>query len=298
MSAADSADTVPTPKKIGFLGCGIMGVPMAINLIKAGHEVTVWNRTSNAADPVVQAGGTLAISAAEACAASDVTFVMVSTPEAALAVAQSAVSGLSAGKGYVDVSTVDAATSSAVSDIVKATGAMFLEAPVSGSKKPAEDGALIFLCAGDEELYARVQAPLETMGKAHFYLGPVGQGAKMKLVVNMIMGSMMGAFAEGLSLSEKCDLDPETLLRVVSLGAIATPMYAMKGPSMIAGKFPPAFPLKHQQKDMRLALALADELAQEMPVAAAANELYKRARRDGCDDEDFSAVLKAVKKMP
>jgi glyoxylate/succinic semialdehyde reductase len=171
-----------------------------------------------------------------------------------------------------------------------------LEAPVSGSKKPAEDGALIFLCAGDEALYGRCQAPLETMGKAHFFLGEVGQGAKMKLVVNMIMGSMMGAFAEGLTLSEKCDLDPDTLLQVISLGAIASPMFALKGPSMNAGKFAPAFPLKHQQKDMRLAIALADELAQEMPVAAAANELYKRARRDGCDDEDFSAVLKAVKK--
>jgi glyoxylate/succinic semialdehyde reductase len=171
-----------------------------------------------------------------------------------------------------------------------------LEAPVSGSKKPAEDGALIFLCAGDETLYRRCSEPLETMGKAHFFLGDVGQGAKMKLVVNMIMGSMMTAFAEGLTLSEKCDLDPETLLQVISLGAIASPMFALKGPTMNAGAFPPAFPLKHQQKDMRLAIALADQLRQEMPVAAAANELYKRAARDGCDDEDFSAVIKAVKK--
>ena len=83
---------------------------------------------------------------------------------------------------------------------------------------------------------------------------------------------------------------------MVSLGAIASPMFALKGPTMVKGAFAPAFPLKHQQKDMRLALALADTLAQDMPVAAAANELYKRARRDGADDEDFSAVLKAVKK--
>jgi len=282
--------------KIAFLGCGIMGVPMAKNLLNAGHEVIVWNRTSAATAPVVEAGAREAKSASEACAAAEVTFVMVSTPEAALAVARAAKDGLSAGKGYVDVSTVDAKTSSEIATIVRSTGAEFLEAPVSGSKKPAEDGALIFLCAGDEALYGRCQAPLETMGKAHFFLGEVGQGAKMKLVVNMIMGSMMGAFAEGLTLSEKCDLDPDTLLQVISLGAIASPMFALKGPSMNAGKFAPAFPLKHQQKDMRLAIALADELAQEMPVAAAANELYKRARRDGCDDEDFSAVLKAVKK--
>ena len=117
----------------------------------------------------------------------------------------------------------------------------------------------------------------------------------MKLVVNMIMGSMMGAFAEGLTLAEKSELDPKTLLEVVSLGAIASPMFALKGPSMVAGTFAPAFPLKHQQKDMRLALALADELAQDMPVAAGRMSCTS-ARRDGADDEDFSAVLKAVKK--
>lgn len=282
--------------KLAFLGCGIMGTPMAKNLLKAGHDVCVWNRTTAATAPVVEAGGKLAASAADAARDADVVFVMVSTPEAALDVAKAAASGLSAGKGYVDVSTVDAGTSSQIASIVRATGAEFMEAPVSGSKKPAEDGALIFLCAGDESLYARCKDPLEVMGKAHFFLGEVGQGAKMKLVVNMIMGSMMGAFAEGLTLAEKSDLNPETLLQVISLGAIASPMFALKGPSMVAGKFSPAFPLKHQQKDMRLAIALADELAQDMPVAAAANELYKRARRDGFDDEDFSAVLKAVKK--
>lgn len=126
-------------------------------------------------------------------------------------------------------------------------------------------------------------------------VGEVGAGAKMKLIVNSVMGSMMASFAEGLSLTEKAGLDPDTLLQVISLGAINTPMYALKGPNMIKGNFPAAFPLKHQQKDMRLALALGDELGQEMPVAAAANEMYKTARRKGKDDEDFSAVITALK---
>jgi glyoxylate/succinic semialdehyde reductase len=270
------------------------GVPMALNLMKAGHELTVWNRTAAACQPLVDAGATLAGSAAEACAASDVTFVMVSTPEAAMACAEAAAPGLGAGKGYVDVSTVDAGTSAAVSKLVKGTGAEFLEAPVSGSKAPAEQGALIFMAAGDEPLYARVKGPLEVMGKAHFFLGDVGAGAKMKLIVNSVMGSMMASFAEGLSLTEAAALDQDTLLQIISLGAINTPMYALKGPNMIKGVYPPAFPLKHQQKDMRLALALGDELAQEMPVAAAANEMYKTARRMGKDDEDFSAVIAAI----
>jgi glyoxylate/succinic semialdehyde reductase len=267
---------------------------MALNLMKAGHSLTVWNRTASACQPLVDAGATLAGSAAEACAASDVTFVMVSTPEAALACAEAASSGLGPGKGYIDVSTVDAGTSRSISSLIKATGAEFLEAPVSGSKAPAEQGALLFMCAGDAALYETVKAPLEAMGKAHFFLGEVGAGAKMKLIVNSVMGSMMASFAEGLCLAEKADLPRDTLLEIVSLGAINAPMFALKGPNMIKGEYPPAFPLKHQQKDMRLALALGDELAQEMPVAAAANEMYKAARRMGKDDDDFSAVIAAV----
>jgi glyoxylate/succinic semialdehyde reductase len=267
---------------------------MALNLMKAGHELMVWNRTSSACQPLVDVGATLASSAAEACEKSEVTFVMVSTPEAALACAEAAAPGLSKGKGYVDVSTVDAGTSYKISELIKSTGAEFLEAPVSGSKAPAEQGALIFMAAGDKSLYDKCVAPLDTMGKAHFFLGDVGAGAKMKLIVNSVMGSMMASFAEGLSLTEAAQLDQDTLLQIISLGAINTPMYALKGPNMIAGKYPPAFPLKHQQKDMRLALALGDELAQEMPVAAAANEMYKTARRMGKDDDDFSAVIAAI----
>jgi glyoxylate/succinic semialdehyde reductase len=289
---ASSSETI----RVGFIGAGIMGVPMAKNLLKAGHGVTIWNRTASACDPVVAEGATLAASAAEACEKSDVIFVMVSDPAAALACAEAAAPGLSAGKGYVDVSTVDEATSTEIAALVRGTGAMFLEAPVSGSKAPAEQGALIFLAAGDRQLYDRVAPHLEVMGKAHFFLGDVGAGANMKLVVNSVMGSMMASFAEGLTLTEKAGLDRETLLEVISLGAINTPMYALKGPNMIKGAFPPAFPLKHQQKDMRLALELGEKLDVTMPVANAANEMYKVAQGKGKDDDDFSAVIVALEK--
>ena len=104
------------------------------------------------------------------------------------------------------------------------------------------------MAAGDEELYCSVTEPLETMGKAHFFLGEVGAGSKMKLVLNAIMGSMMASFAEGLVLAEKADLDQEKVLEVISLGAISTPMYSLKGSNMIKGAYPTSFPLKHQQK--------------------------------------------------
>ncbi|KAL9387910.1 hypothetical protein Peur_021034 [Populus x canadensis] len=287
-----------SPKTIGFLGLGIMGSPMAQNLIKSGCDVTVWNRTKSKCDPLISLGAKYKPSPEEVTAACDVTFAMLADPECAVEVAcgkHGAASGMGPGKGYVDVSTVDGGTSKLICGHIEASGASFLEAPVSGSKKPAEDGQLIFLTAGDKSLYETVAPFLDIMGKSRFYLGEVGNGAAMKLIVNMIMGSMMATFSEGLLLSEKVGLDPNVLVEVVSEGAISAPMYSLKGPSMVKSLYPTAFPLKHQQKDMRLALGLAESVSQPTPIAAAANELYKVAKSHGLSDSDFSAVIEALK---
>ncbi|KAH9713328.1 glyoxylate/succinic semialdehyde reductase 2 [Citrus sinensis] len=293
-----SAKADELPGRIGFLGMGIMGTPMAQNLLKAGCDVTVWNRTKSKCDPLISLGAKYQPSPDEVAASCDVTFAMLADPESAMDVAcgkHGAASGMGPGKGYVDVSTVDGDTSKLINGHIKATGASFLEAPVSGSKKPAEDGQLIFLAAGDKSLYNTVAPLLDIMGKSRFYLGDVGNGAAMKLVVNMIMGSMMATFSEGLLHSEKVGLDPNVLVEVVSQGAISAPMYSLKGPSMIESLYPTAFPLKHQQKDLRLALGLAESVSQSTPIAAAANELYKVAKSHGLSDEDFSAVIEALK---
>ncbi|WVY99906.1 hypothetical protein V8G54_025976 [Vigna mungo] len=286
------------PSRVGFLGIGIMGSPMAHNLLKAGVDVTIWNRTKSKCDPLISLGAKYKPSPEEVAASCDVTFAMLADPQSALDVAcgkHGAVNGMDSGKGYVDVSTVDGDTSKLISGHIKSTGALFLEAPVSGSKKPAEDGQLIFLTAGDKNLYDTVASLLDIMGKSKFYLGNVGNGAAMKLVVNMIMGSMMASFSEGLLLGEKVGLDPDVLVQVVSQGAISAPMYSIKGPSMIQSRYPTAFPLKHQQKDLRLALGLAESVSQPTPIAAAANELYKVAKSHGLSDQDFSAVIEALK---
>ena len=305
-STSDKMSSSQTTKTIGFLGAGIMAVPMALNLLNNGkHNLIVWNRTASACDPLVKAGATLAKTAQEVCEKADVTYVVVSTPEATLEVANLAKDGISDNKGYVDCSTVDRHTAKKVSDIITSKGGRYLEGPVSGSKAPAENGQLIFLCAGSESLFKEINADdanqLNKMGKASFFLGEeVGAGANMKLIVNSCMGSIMASFAESIALCEDANLSKQDLLDVLSLGAINVPMFGMKGPGMIASdkstKFAPAFPLKHQQKDMRLAVQLADELGRELPVAATANEMYKRARRDGHDEEDFAAVLHAVRR--
>eukprot|EP00879_Flechtneria_rotunda_P023470 GHRR01024826.1.p1 GENE.GHRR01024826.1~~GHRR01024826.1.p1 ORF type:complete len:256 (+),score=98.14 GHRR01024826.1:252-1019(+) len=208
------------------------------------------------------------------------------------------VDGLKPGKSYVDMSTVDEATSQEIAAAVTAKGGRFLEAPVSGSKKPAIDGQLIILAAGDEGLFKECEGAFSVMGKRSLFLGSVGAGSRMKLVVNMVMGSMMGAFAEGMALADKAGLQQPDLLEVLGLGAMANPMFALKGPSLTQRQYPPAFPLKHQQKDLRLALALGDSVNQPLPVAAAANEAFKQAKAKGHGDADFAAVYEAIQIEP
>ncbi|XP_010532940.1 PREDICTED: glyoxylate/succinic semialdehyde reductase 1 [Tarenaya hassleriana] len=284
--------------EVGFLGLGIMGKAMSMNLLKHGFKVTVWNRTLSKCDELVEHGAEVCKTPAAVVKKCKYTIAMLSDPYAALAVVldkDGVLEQISQGKGYIDMSTVDAETSLKISEAITAKGAQFLEAPVSGSKKPAEDGQLIILAAGDKALFDEAMPAFDVLGKKSFYLGQVGNGAKMKLVVNMIMGSVMNAFSEGLVLADKSGLSPDTLLDVLDLGAMANPMFKGKGASMIKSSYPPAFPLKHQQKDMRLALALGDENAVSMPVSAAANEAFKKARSMGLGDLDFSAVIEALK---
>ena len=285
-------------KKYGFLGMGIMGQAMAMNLLKAGLEVSVWNRTEEKCEPLIKHGALHGASPGEVVANSDITFAMISDPVAAKELCfgtQGVLEGIASGKGYIDVSTVDPHTSVEISLAVNKKGGRFLEAPVSGSKKPAEDGALVFLCAGDNSLYKEAMPALEVMGKKTFYLGEVSKGAQMKLVINMIMGTMMTAFSEGLSLGEKAGLSMSDIMTVLEQGVIANQMFRLKGPMMAEGRFPTAFPLKHMQKDMRLALLMGDENCQSLFTASAANASYIKARNKGHDDDDFSSVLQVIK---
>jgi 3-hydroxyisobutyrate dehydrogenase-like beta-hydroxyacid dehydrogenase len=285
-------------KKYGFLGLGIMGQAMAANLLKAGLEVSIWNRTAAKCEPLIKLGARQGASPAAVVVGCDIIFAMVSDPAAAKELCfgpQGVLEGIKAGKGYIDVSTIDPQTSVEIGRAINQKEGRFLEAPVSGSKKPAEDGNLVFLCAGDDSLYYEAMPALEIMGKKSFYLGETGMGAKMKLVINMIMGTLMTSFAEGLSLGEKAGLNPDDIIAVLDQGVIANQMFRLKGPMMAESRFPTAFPLKHMQKDMRLALQMGEQNSQELHSAKAANDSFVKARNQGCDDDDFSAVLQVIK---
>jgi glyoxylate/succinic semialdehyde reductase len=304
IEAFDTTATTMAPS-VAFLGLGIMGEAMARNILhKTQCRVIVWNRTASKCDSLVKEGAEAAASPAEAVSRCDITFAMLADPTAAKNVVfgpKGVLEGLSPGKAYVDMSTVAAETSREIAAAVKKTGASFLEAPVSGSKQPAIDGQLIILAAGDAHVFGAAQPMFDAMGKRSFLLSTeVGAGARMKLVVNAIMGTMMAALSEGVALADNSGLDASILLEVLGLGAMQNPMFAMKGPLLAsgAGTYPPAFPLKHQQKDLRLALALAEQSAQPLQVTAAANEVFKRAKALGRGEDDFSAVYEAVRTLP
>ncbi|QUX92140.1 NAD(P)-dependent oxidoreductase [Marinomonas sp. A3A] len=285
-------------KRIGFLGLGIMGKAMAANLIKAGFDVTVWNRNTDKCADLITLGARQGSTPKDVAANCDVTFAMVSDPEAALALCQGpdgVIAGIGAGRGYVDMSTVDDGTSKTIAALISQVGGRFLEAPVSGTKKPAEDGTLIILAAGDQSLYDDVKPAFEVMGKMSPYLGDVGQGANMKLVVNMMMSGMLSIFSEGMSLGQKAGLDGQQILDIVDAGAMSNPMFKGKGAMLLNENYTTSFPLKHMQKDLRLAIALGDQLEQPVPTAAIANEAFKQAIKAGFADEDIAAVYKVIK---
>ena len=283
---------------VGFLGLGIMGKAMAANLLKAGFNVTVWNRNTAKCEELVALGARQGTTPKEVAAHCDITFAMVSDPEAALALCQGpdgVAAGIGAGRGYVDMSTVDDNTSQTISDLISQAGGRFLEAPVSGTKKPAEDGTLIILAAGDASLYQDALPAFEVMGKMSPYLGDVGQGANMKLVVNMMMGGMLSIFSEGMALGQKAGLDGQQILDIVDAGAMANPMFKGKGAMLLNEDYTTSFPLKHMQKDLRLAIALGDQLEQPLPTAAIANEAFKQAIKAGLADSDIAAVYNVIK---
>uniref|UniRef100_A0A7S2RIN4 6-phosphogluconate dehydrogenase NADP-binding domain-containing protein n=1 Tax=Rhizochromulina marina TaxID=1034831 RepID=A0A7S2RIN4_9STRA len=302
----------PTRGRVGFLGLGIMGEGMAQNLMKSGRSILVWNRSSEKCAALQDAAGTAFVEIAEHPAdvvkQCDVVFSMLSTPQACDAVYRTSSTGILAGLdgrdtpcAIVDCATLTEADMKALAKEVEDRGSKFLEAPVSGSKGPAFTGTLIFLAAGDETVFedADIKTDLDAMGKASFFLGTVGAGTRMKLVVNMVMGSMLSALSEGLDLAEAADLPQDKLIEVLSLGAMANPMFALKGPKMIAGDHAPNFPLKHATKDMKFALSLAKDLGMKegrdvdsvLPVAAAATARFEKAMQKGLGDEDFSAVF-------
>eukprot|EP01025_Chloroclados_australasicus_P043099 TRINITY_DN4589_c0_g1_i9.p1 TRINITY_DN4589_c0_g1~~TRINITY_DN4589_c0_g1_i9.p1 ORF type:complete len:796 (-),score=46.58 TRINITY_DN4589_c0_g1_i9:421-2736(-) len=293
-----SSETISTKHPIvGFVGVGIMGKAMVMNLINTGYDVRVWTKTAEKCEQLQQIGAKVCGSAAEVAKQSDIIFGRLSESNNSLQVVvgpQGIVAGLNSNKGYVDVSTIDTERSLMIAKAVKETGAQFIQAPVLGSVELAKQGQLIFLAAGDKRLYDLCAGPFDIMSKAKYYLGDVCASGKMKLVVNMIMGSWMASLSEGLVLAQRVGLNQQDLLEILGQGVLANELISTKGIAMIQRSYPTEFPLKHQHKHLKLALGLGEETNTRLPVASAANQLYQWAEALGQQDADFSAVMEPI----
>lgn len=310
MSSSDGSSA----KGVGFIGLGIMGEGMAARLLSQSITGTsesplyIWNRTKSKCTDLktkyAEHNIVIKDSAKEVIEESSISYCMLSTPEASKAVFEAddgVLAGVSEGKSIVDCATLAEADMVRMNEAVLKKGGRFLEAPVSGSKAPAANGSLIFLCAGSKDLFGEIENNgLNVMGKAsHYFSETVGFGTRAKLVVNSLMGTMVAAFGEALALAENTGLDPTTMIEVIGQGAIQSPVYALKGPKMIVKDHTPNFPLKHAHKDMKLASDMAKAANVEFSVMDKAEELFRSARSDeelNVADEDFSAVFEKVHK--
>jgi 3-hydroxyisobutyrate dehydrogenase-like beta-hydroxyacid dehydrogenase len=279
------------PRRIAFLGMGIMGAPMARNLAAAGFEVIVWNRTAERAHAT---GLPVAATPAEASTASDVTITMVvDSPqvEAVLFGENGSSQGMRDGHVAIDMSTIAPTASRSIGERLSVK---FLDAPVTGSRPKAEDGTLTIMVGGDEAAFDRVRPVLEAMGKLVLRVGPSGHGQMAKLINNTLAAINAAAIAEGLTQARRFGLDTEALLEVVGSGSGASAMLGLKARPMLDRDLEPLFKLEHMLKDVRHCLAEARALGVELPLAERAERLYASAAERGLGERDFAAVVEVL----
>ncbi len=286
--------------RVGWIGLGNMGVPMSKNLIKAGHEVTVWNRTKAKAQPVLDAGAQWADSPKEIAEKCEFIFTMVADGPALQDVTlreDGVVAGLSAGKIVIDMSTVAPEESEKVNDAVEAKGCKFLRAPVTGSTVLAENATLGILASGDKATYEKALPLFQAMGKNQFYLGAGEQARVMKLALNIMIGTSMQMMAEAVVLAEKAGLDVVQACEVIAGSAVGSPLVNYKVAPISKGQYDPAFSVKLMEKDFDLAFAAAKQYGVSMPVTAVTRQFLAAAHASGKGDRDFSVLVQLLEEM-
>ena len=278
---------------IGLIGLGLMGRPMGANLLKAGHELTIWNRTASRGDELVAKGAKRAATPREVAAASEVVITIVSDPPALESVlwGESGVfAGLRRGGALIESSTVTPNLEKRAAAAAASAGADFLEAPVTGGTWGAEKGELVFMVGGEASTLKRVEPILGAMGKRWFHLGPVGAGQTVKLAMNLLLDLEVEALAEALALVTRAGVPGASLVEVMQSSMGRSAVLDIKAPMMLKGEYKPSFPLRLMHKDVSLALDLANQLGVPLPAAAAAREVMSAVKGAVKEDVDFSAL--------
>lgn len=280
--------------RIGFIGTGLMGAPMARNLLKAGFSVVVTNRTLSRAEALKTDGAEVAATPAEAARNADAVISIVSdTPDVrqVLLGEGGAAEALKPGAIVIDMSTISPSATREIASVLEQRGAEMLDAPVSGGVKGAVDGTLSIMAGGKREVFERARPLFEAMGKKLVYCGGHGQGQMVKLCNQIAIASNLLAAAEAVTFARKAGLDPMTMIEAVGAGAAGSWVIQVLGPRMVERDFAPGFMIKLQQKDLRLVLEAASELGVSLPGAALANQLFSAVEAAGGGDLGTQALV-------
>jgi len=284
--------------QLGFLGLGIMGAPMARHLLKAGHDVALWSFTSSKARELAKEGkGKVCDTPEEVAKSADAIFYCVGDTKMAREVALGAsglIAGIRKGATVADCSTISPAASKEIGDAFSGKGADFLDAPCTGSKPGAEKATLTFMIGGDQSVFEKTKPLFEIMGKVFYYCGPAGKGLQAKLTQNLILASIMQAFAEGIVLATKGGISPSLMLEILDNSAAKSGLISYKAPFIFSRDFGTNFATKWMHKDVGLALESAKDLGVPMPVTAVTEQMLRANMASGRADEDFCSVIRVL----
>jgi 3-hydroxyisobutyrate dehydrogenase len=283
---------------VGFVGLGIMGSRMAASLARAGHPVTVYNRTASKAEAwVAEHGGRVAATPREAAKSASAVITMVvdgTQVEEVVLGEDGAVHGAAPGTLFVDCSTIAPTDARRIGAALAERGLPFVDAPVSGSSPKAETGTLTIMAGGSEEDFARAKPFFDAMGETILHVGPLGHGQTVKVISNAVSATNAATLAQALVVGKATGVDLEALVTVLGASSSASTMVTLKAKPMLAHDYTPLFRLEHMLKDVGICLDESEAAGAPFPSAALARELYNAAMGRGLADEDFAAVLEAV----
>ncbi|MEP7089337.1 MAG: NAD(P)-dependent oxidoreductase [Nocardioidaceae bacterium] len=278
---------------VALLGTGTMGAGMARNIAGAGIPLRVWNRTRSKAEPLAEAGAEVADTAADAVRGADVVITMLFDADSVVAALEEARDGLTPGTVLLQQSTVGVEGTATLAALAEELGLVFVDAPVLGTKKPAEAGALVVLASGPGDTLTSLEPVLAAVGSRTVRLGEAGEGTRLKLVANSWVLTVLEGIAEALTFARSLDLDPALFLEAVRGGAMDAPYVQLKGSAMLAGDFTPAFGLDGAAKDAGLMLDAARAVGGEVAFVEVAHRYLTKASEAGLGDEDMAATYLA-----
>lgn len=285
---------------IGFIGLGIMGKPMAQNLLKAGHTLVVYDLVSGPVDELTAAGAARGASCADTASRSDVIVTMLPDGpevEAAVLGPGGVLEGARAGSTVVDMSSISPIVSQKVGAACQAKGVEFLDAPVSGGEPKAIDATLAIMVGGKADVFEKVQAILQKMGSSVTLTGPIGAGNVTKLANQIMVACNIAAMGEALVLATRAGLDPEVVFNAVKGGLAGSTVLNAKAPMVISRNFKPGFRIKLHQKDLRNALSAAESMKVSLPFTALAQQVLMALMNAGKGDLDHSAIVNFIEQM-